>query len=448
MQYLKKLLAVPPIALAALGFMWLQAERPMTAQEAMESAIPVRVLEIGQEPFAVTVSGFGRAQAARTWSGVAEVQGRLTQYSDAIQVGALVSAGETVFAIDPRDFEIAVAQAEASVQSAKADLAELDVSEANQIAILAAERNIFALLEEDRNRTASLVQSGTFSQSTLDDNNRTLLSQQSVVTNAEANLALITPQRQTAEAALARAEADLEGARRDLSRAEVSAPFAGRVTARNASLDQYVRVGDVLLTIEDTAFSEIEAAIQPADLATLLTTLTGLPPRIRPEFGLTSSQVEDILGQHVSAQVRIRMGNGRVVTWPARLRRITGTINAESGALGVVVAVDEAAFPNAETGRPPLTNGAFAEVILTGPELTDAILVPRDILHRDETGQSYVLAAGPDDRLVRIDVEPGPVAGGRVLIRDGLAPGTRVVLSNVIPAAPGVLLSPVAEVVP
>ena len=176
-DHLKKLLIVPPLALAILGFLALQRQPASVAQESGEVAVPVRVLELSAEPFAAEISGFGRAEAARSWSGVAEVQGRLTEYSDAIQVGALVSAGETVFAIDPRDFEIAVAQAEANVLSAEASLAELSVSEANQNAQLQAERNILDLLQSDRDRTAALVENGTLSQSALDDDNRTLLSQ-------------------------------------------------------------------------------------------------------------------------------------------------------------------------------------------------------------------------------------------------------------------------------
>ena len=442
-DHLKKLLVLPPIVLAALGFVWLQAETPVIAQETAEAALPVRVIEVRAAPFALSVSGFGRAEAARTWSGVAEVEGRLTEYSDAIQVGALVSAGETVFAIDPRDFEIAVAQAEASVLSSKATLAELDVSEANQAAVLEAERNILALLEADRDRTARLVESGGVAQATLDDDNRSLLTQQSVVTNAEASLALYAPQRQSAEASLASAEADLENARRNLERAEVTAPFDGRVTERGASLQEYVRTGDVLLTIEDISYSEVAAAIQPGDLATLVSTLGDVSRQVQPEIGLTSTQVQDLLGRLLTARVVVQTGNGGSIDWPARLTRITGTIDQESGALGVVVAVDEAAFPDRETGRPPLVNGSFAEVVLTGPEMEDAILLPRDVVRRGDAGQHFVYVADSDDRLARQQITLGPVSGAQVLIMDGLAPGTRVLLSDVMPAAEGILLAPI-----
>jgi len=445
LEHVKKLLILPPIVVASLGFIWLQIEAPPQAQDVAETALPVRVLTVAPETFAFTAAGYGRAEAARTWSGVAEVQGRLTVYPDTIQLVALAAQGETVFAIAPRDYVIAVAQAEASVLSAEADLAELDVSEANQSTVLEAEREILDLLTAERDRSAPLVTDGIINQSTLDDQNRALLSQQSVVNNAEAAMSQFAPQRQAAEAALARAEADLERARLDLERAVVTAPFDGRVIERNATLGEYVRAGDVLLTIEDIVYSEVEAAIQPRDLATLIASISDLPRERSREISLASSQVERVLGAFLTAHVAADALTGETVVWPARLTRITGSIDAESGALGVVVAVDDAAFTDAPTERPPLVNGSFVEVVLTGPDIADALFVPRDVVHLDASGQSYVFIADADNRLARRPVAVGPIAGARVLIADGLRPGDRVVLSDVLPAAEGVLLTGVEE---
>ncbi|MEM7717628.1 MAG: HlyD family efflux transporter periplasmic adaptor subunit [Pseudomonadota bacterium] len=380
-------------------------------------------------------------EATRSWSGIAELEGRLTRYDDDLQIGAQVQEGDTLFEIDPRDYQIAVAQAEADILRAEADLEDVRVNGENTEASLAIERAILEISKSERDRIQGLVDQGAVATTELDSANQTYLSQQSTVTSLEATLALVAPDTLSSQASLAKAEADLESAQRDLERTEVKAPFAGRVTERGASAFEYARVGDVLVTIEDVSASEVEAAFQPSDLARLIGSvdvgdiigLAGLEP------GDTDFQT--VFADVLTAEVVARFGNGLPITWPAEIARITDQIDEVTGAIGIVVRIEGASFPDPASGRPPLVNGGFVEVVLTGPQIQDALLVPERAI-RFEGSEAYVYGIEQDDRLARLNVETGQTFGAMVHIKSGMGAGTRLVLSHPVPATVGLLVEP------
>jgi hypothetical protein len=64
---------------------------------------------------------------------------------------------------------------------------------------------------------------------------------------------------------------------------------------------------------------------------------------------------------------------------------------------------------------------------------------------RYEAGTTYLYVADSDNRLARRDVIIGTVYGDQVEIREGLATGARVVLSDPSPATSGLLLELVEQ---
>lgn len=437
---LGKLLFLPPVAIALVVAGWMNAQPPVTAQERPEVAVPVRSLTVTPEAISAQVEGYGRVETTRTWSGVAEVEGRLITYDDALQVGAMVQSGDLLFEIDARDYEIAVAQREADVLRAQADIEGLKVNAANIEASLEVERQILAIQEADRDRIADLVAGGSVAATQLETANRTFLSQQSAVTSLEASLARVEPDLASAEATLAKAEADLERAERDLARTRVVSPIDGRVTLRGASALEYVRPGDVLVTIEAVGTVEVEAAVQPADLAQLIGTANVAQVTGMPGVALSETGLADTIGRVLRADVTSQIGRGGPDTSrPGRITRITGRIDADTGAIGIVVEVENAMDPDGDRRRPPLVSGAFVTVTISGPTISGALLVPERALHH-EGDTTFVFIADADNRLRRSDVILGPAFGDRLAITSGLSQGDRVLLSLPSPATEGLLL--------
>jgi multidrug efflux system membrane fusion protein len=90
--------------------------------------------------------------------------------------------------------------------------------------------------------------------------------------------------------------------------------------------------------------------------------------------------------------------------------------------------------------RPPLLKGMFVEVEFRGREMKDRIVLPLTAIHE---GRVYV--ADKDNRLEIRDVQTEFVQFDDAVISKGVNAGDRVVLSDIIPAIPGMLLDPITE---
>jgi len=129
------------------------------------------------------------------------------------------------------------------------------------------------------------------------------------------------------------------------------------------------------------------------------------------------------------------------VSWDARVARIDSLIDPKTRTVGVIVAVDEP-YKRATSGvKPPLVKGMYCEVELRGKARPNSLVIPRSALQGDGDETSVYLV-GPDSRLVRRPVLVDFLQSDFAVIRGGLTAGERVVISDLIPAIPGMLLIP------
>lgn len=144
-----------------------------------------------------------------------------------VQVGEVVARGAVLARLDPRDHELAVRRAEAALQSVRAriELAEFQLERAREL-----HKRNFA------------------SEDTL--------------TQRETELKVLHAER-------ADATAQLESARRDLSKCTIIAPFDTIVRTRDAQVGELAVPGAPLFTLVDVSRIEVSAQIQPRDSASL-----------------------------------------------------------------------------------------------------------------------------------------------------------------------------------
>lgn len=159
-------------------------------------ATPVGVRTVHARPVRVWSDFAGRMAAVNTAELRGEVSGRITEIR--FQDGDVVKAGDVLFVIDPRPYEVAVARAEADLQAA---------------------RTAATLAEAEFARARRLVATKAVSRSLYDQ---------------RANA------RDTAAAAIAAADAALAAARLDLDRAYVKAPVSGTVSRPEVTLGNLV----------------------------------------------------------------------------------------------------------------------------------------------------------------------------------------------------------------
>ena len=156
-------------------------------------------------------------------------------------------------------------------------------------------------------------------------------------------------------------------------------------------------------------------------------------------FSVTSAtaNIEQIMG--LKPIVRLRSAN-LDVSWPGRVVRVSDRLDPRTRTLGVIVAVDNPYKLSIDGNRPPLTKNMYVEVELRGIPQKDKIVLPRSALHN---GRVYI--AGKNNRL---EIKPVKIAysqGNLTVLASGLKAGERVVVSDLIPAINGMLLSTVDD---
>ena len=434
--WLKRLLILPPILLggAVLAFLVTDREPPVRTDTG-ETAQPVRTIEIQPLAFVPRAVGYGTVQPGTVWEAVAEVPGTVIERHPELERGQLIEAGTVILRLDPTDYELAVARIAATLDSMAAELEELAAREANLRASLEIERRAVDLAERELARARQLFERGTSSQARVDEAEQALLAQRQRVQELENELNLIPARRRVLEANRRLNRVERNQARRDLARTEIAMPFDGRIAEVGVETAEYVTAGQVMAVADGIDVAEVTAQVALAQMAPLI------PQDIAPAqlSAQALAGLPERLG--IDAEVRLDFGD-RTARWPARLDRISETVDPQTRTLGVIVQVDDPLRRAIPGQRPPLTKGMYVAVELQGEPRPGTFVVPRVALHRREGARPLLYVVDEEDRLAFLAVTPGPEQGDLVVIEDGLQAGDRVVVSDLVPAIEGMQLSP------
>lgn len=311
-----------------------------------------------------------------------EVRARVSGYLNAIafEDGAVVKKGDLLFSIDPRPFEADLAAANADLSSAAAALQNAKAESERGRRLL--ERSALSQEEADR-RTSALRQ---------------------------------------AESAWAAAKAHVEQAELNLEFTEIRAPITGRIS------DDFVSEGNLI--------------VGGAQGGTLLTTIVSLDPIY---FEFTASEADYLKYVRVADKggnaglsgdanpVFVKLldesefgHQGRMSFVDNRLDRSTGTMRGR------------ATFANPDGVLAP---GMFGRLKLAGTAEYQAVLVPDSAVQTDQNVK-YVWLASEGNVAERREVELGPLHNGARVVRTGLNPGDRVIVSGAQFVAAGAPVAP------
>ena len=428
----RAMLFVVPVAVAAavVGYAVQTREGPRRLPPE-ERTTPVRVVTVPSVDVVPRALGYGSAQPGRVWEAVGEVSGTVIYRHPELAKGALLRAGTELLRIDPTDYRLAIAQIEASIRSAEAQLAVLDVREANTRRSLAIEDRSIDLARKELERKQSLVRQGTVSQATVDQEERAVLAGEQALQNLRNAMNLLPAERSVLEATRDQLGAQLETARRDLERTTIVAPFDCRIAEVNVEQAQFAARGKVLVVADSLDVAEVNAQVPIGTLLTLVPAELNLPLQ---EPMLAMARIREVVD--LEATVRLRTGRG-ATQWPARFQRISDTVDPRTRTVGVIVAVDD---PYRRTGpgrRPPLVKNMYVEVEIRGPPRHGAVVVPRSALH----GRT-VRVVDSEGRLRIREVETEFMQTNFVVVASGIEAGERVIVSDLPFAVDGMRLAP------
>jgi len=312
-----------------------------------------------------------------------EVRARVPGYLEAIhfQDGQMVKAGDLLFTIDRRPFQIALAQTQASLEQAKATL---------------------AFAESDLARAKGLAVGTVITQQTFDQR---------------------TQAKRIAEASVAAQQAAERQATLDLEFTELRAPVSGRISDRRVSVGNLVMGG----TSGNTS---------------LLATIESIDP-IRFEFTLDEASylryvqfTDDSAGganRGLTVPITLKLIGEPAFSHEGKIDFVDNSIDRSSSTIRV-----RAAFANPR-GR--FTPGMFARVRMAAAPPKNELLVP-DAAIGAEQARKFVLVVDAENVARPKYVTLGPVVDGLRIITQGLTPDDNVIVNGLMRARPGAKVTP------
>ncbi|MET0291885.1 MAG: efflux RND transporter periplasmic adaptor subunit, partial [Steroidobacteraceae bacterium] len=133
-------------------------------------------------------------------------------------------------------------------------------------------------------------------------------------------------------------------------------------------------------------------------------------------------------GSAAASMVEIRLQDETEYRWKGRVDFLDNALDRSSGTIRL-----RAEVPNPDGFLSP---GMFGQMRLFAGKPFDALLVPDQAIVTDQTRQVVYVVDGEDKVSLRV-VQPGRLLDGLRVIRDGLTPTDRVVVSGVQRARPG-----------
>ncbi len=361
-----------------LAIHWKRTRPRAARRPEREMAVTVRVIIAHPENARLPIEAFGEVLPARQVDLFTEVSGRIVARHPRLEPGGLLTAGETALAIDPRDYEAAVVQAEANLEKARLDLA----------------------LERSRARVAAEEWRRVGAETPYTDpENRALT--------------LREPQVAAAERAVAAAEAALRRARWNLERTEIRVPFEALVLERYADLGQTALPQNRLATL--VAADEFYVR-----LSLPTSTLRHLPA---PDADGRGGALARILHE---------LDDGSAIERFGRVVRILGDLDPAGRMARVMVSVPHPLDPPESA----LRLRAYVHVRIEGPELEGVYRLPIAALREG----GFVWVVNGDNRLEIRAVETPWQDAEQVWVTKGLADGDRVIVSRLATPIPNLQL--------
>src|SRR5215831_9070398 len=341
-------------------------------QAALPPPPPVAVSPPLQRDVEATLQFLGQLSAVENVELRAQVGGTLTEIH--FKDGDIVHKGDLLFTIDPRPYEIRLAQANGQLESATARL-ELADRELARAQIL-------------QRRQVDTVE----------------------------NLDQRAADQRAAQGAVDDAKAQIQDAQFDLDHCRITAPFTGRIGTH------LVTVGNLI--------SGSRAATSPT---TLLATIVWLDP-VYLDFDMSEADYlqfsRDRLRQRGSLadKVKIALSDEKEFARQGTLDFVDNVVDRSSGTIHA-----RATVPNPEL---LLTPGEFARLSLALGTPTPTLLVPDSDVISDQS-EYLVMTVSKDGTVVPKRVQIGDMRGGLRVIRSGLIPDDRVIIEGLLYATPG-----------
>lgn len=347
------------------------------------SAKIVQTIPLVPQTRLVTVSAYGAVVPSRKVIIKPQVSGQAIWQSDAMTMGGRVREGDELIRIDPKDYELALAEVKADLEQARF---EREVESGRQVIA----RREWNELQADLN---------------MDEVNQSLV--------------LREPHLRRAEALMEKATNDIETAELQLTRTVIHAPFNAMVVEESVEIGQLLNPGSEICELVGTDEFWIQVTLPFSDLKWIQ-----LPNGDQPG---------------ARATVHLDTGDGESGKWKGEVLRLLSDLDPLGRMARLIVTVQDPLGIRATADKSlPLLLGSYVEVEITAGELENTLRIPRSALREGNS----IWVVGNDDRLRIVPVDVLWPEKQTVLIANQVEPGDQLIVSDLRVALPGLEVAP------
>lgn len=436
---IKKMMTSPWIVLLLVGFAvfsvrQLTKEKPIPNHNADQMAAkPVNVIRAKPVQFRSRVIGYGYVEPTTELQIKAQVSGKVTYVDPGLRRGSGVRGDATVLRIEAADYQVSLKQSEADLASSQFNLNRIEEEEKSTQRSLALAQKNLAKGQQEYERIRSLFERGLVAQSALDAEEQKVIQLEQSVSDIQGQLNTFEDQKKSEAASIVRKEQSVKGGQTTLGRTEITMPFDGRIGEVFVSVGEFVSVGTPLFEVSDIEGVEINAQISAMDMYTLVSHLFGKD--VSEQQMVEATQLRDLL--NLEARVRLIGGPPVETVWPAKVLRMSESVDTTRRTLGIIVGIDDPYSKVAPGKRPPLLKGMYAAVELIAPAY-EAWVLPRQAIH-----QGRVYTVGAENQLQIKPIKSLFSQNQLVVLAEPMALNERVIVNDITPVIEGIPLTPI-----
>ncbi len=337
----------------------------------------------------------------------AQISARVSGYlvSQNYKEGTRVKAGDPLFEIDSRPYQIAAEQARAQLEQAASQLEQAKAQVAQAEADVARAEANQKKTELDVGRYTPLAERGSISQQELDNAVQANLANLASLKAAHASLANAQAGVPRTRADIAQARAVLDNAQLNHSWAKVFSPITGIAGIKNANLGDLISTSTVLTTVSQVDPIYVQFPISEQEYL-----------RWR-QRGLVGGGDRERQGE-----LELTLADGATYPHRGTVAILDRAVAATTGTISI-----RAVFPNpGDLLRP----GQYAKVRAIIDMKKGALLIPqRAVL--DQQGLHQVAVVGADETVDLRTVQVGELVGPLWIVGQGLKPDERVIVEGI-----------------
>ncbi len=393
-------------------------KRKPEKQPPVQASLLVDIIHATASSPTMTIRSYGTVRPIESLNLISEVRGRVVELASSFNEGGFFEQGGALIRIDPRSYELAVAQRKKQLKQLDAQCSRLEQEKKNLQTSLKIGRDELELAKAEWQRFRALAKREVAAQTTLDQAEQKYLASRNRVQEIENQIALIDPSADQVKAQRELVEVQLKEALLDLDRTRIKAPYSGRVLEKGVEKGQFVTAGSFLGRIYRASAMEVEVHVAFRDLK-------WLGDSVWSANDTASNPKGKMSGKAVAARVIFDSG-GKLSTWDGRLARIKAEVDEKTRTLPLVIEVPLEGASKHPSSSYPLMPGMFVTVELMGVKIDRAYLLPRSAVHPGD-----VVYVSENGRLAVRSVEVIRRLNNSVYVGEGLKDGDLVIVTPI-----------------